>query len=374
MASGSKLPSSYGSTRRSAPGILSPLLEGPSGSFQDARKESPWRLWSKKRNLLFAHKPSDPRLLLGVLGCPLAPSAAPNHPLPHLSVKDVPIETSCAQYIVQQYIAATGGLKLQSSIRNSYTRGRVRMLTSEFETATRIAKNPLKATENGWFVLWQMMPDKWHVELEIEGNSVQAGSDGKVVWRYTPWLGAHAASGPARPLRRALQGLDPITTANMFINARCIGEKKIREEACFVLKLAADPPTLTSRSEGPAEIIRHVLFGYFSQRTGLLVFLEDSYLTRIQASGAEAVYWETTIESSLEDYRPVDGINICHAGHSVVTLFRFGEEAMSHTKTRMEEVWTVEEVAFNVAGLSVDCFIPPSEVGKMNFNTKLMKR
>jgi len=35
---------------------------------------------------------------------------------------------------------------------------------------------------------------------------------------------------------------------------------------------------------------------------------------------------------------------------------------MSHTKTRMEEAWTIEEVAFNVPGLSVDCFIPPAEL------------
>ena len=79
------------------------------------------------------------------------------------------------------------------------------MLTTEFETATRIARHPMKAAENGWFVLWQMMPDKWHLELEIEGSSVQAGSNGKVVWRYTPWLGAHATHGPVRPLRRAIQ-------------------------------------------------------------------------------------------------------------------------------------------------------------------------
>lgn len=35
---------------------------------------------------------------------------------------------------------------------------------------------------------------------------------------------------------------------------------------------------------------------------------------------------------------------------------------MSHTKTRMEEAWTIEEVAFNVPGLSLDCFIPPADL------------
>lgn len=56
------------------------------------------------------------------------------------------------------------------------------------------------------------------------------------------------------------QVLDPRTTATMFANTRCLGEKKIGEEDCFILKLAADPSTLHDWSDGPAEIIRHVLF------------------------------------------------------------------------------------------------------------------
>ncbi|KAM1895017.1 hypothetical protein ACFX13_043849 [Malus domestica] len=53
---------------------------------------------------------------------------------------------------------------------------------------------------------------------------------------------------------------------------------------------------------------------------------------------------------------------IAHSGHSVIKQFRFGETAMSHTKTRMEEAWIAEEVAFKVRGLSMDCFIPPAEL------------
>ncbi|CAJ2654152.1 unnamed protein product [Trifolium pratense] len=139
--------------------------------------------------------------------------------------------------------------------------------------------------------------------------------------------GAHTAKEPVRPLRRALQDLDPRTTPSMFINARCIGEEKINEEDCFILNLCADPLTLKARSEE-----------------------------------GDVVYWETTINSFLYDYKPVKGIMIAHSGQSVVTLFRFGETAMSHTKTRMEEAWTIEELAFNVPGLSIDCFIPPSEL------------
>uniref|UniRef100_A0A2P2KHZ5 Uncharacterized protein MANES_10G073200 n=1 Tax=Rhizophora mucronata TaxID=61149 RepID=A0A2P2KHZ5_RHIMU len=312
-----------------------------------------------------SYKRSDLRLLLGVMGAPLAPvHVSFMDPLPHLCIKDTPIETSSAQYILQQYTAASGGQKLQNSTRNAYAMGKVKMIASEFEIATKAVKNHngSRGAESGGFVLWQMNPDMWYVELAVGGSKVHAGCNGKLVWRHTPWLGAHTAKGPVRPLRRALQGLDPRTTASMFVDAKCIGEKKINGEDCFILKLCSDPQILKARSEGPAEIIRHVLFGYFSQKTGLLVHMEDSHLTRIQSIGGDAVYWETTINSFLDDYRPVEGIMIAHSGRSVVTLYRFGEVAMSHTKTKMEEVWTIEEVAFNVPGLSIDCFIPPADL------------
>ncbi|XP_075495044.1 uncharacterized protein LOC142532612 [Primulina tabacum] len=355
------------------PGLdtLSPLREGPdpTGSDSGDPRNERWAHWLCRAPPVSTSGPgysrSDLRLLLGVLGAPLAPVHVTNNdPLPHLCIKDTPIETSSAQYILQQYLAATGGQKLQNTIQNAYAMGKVKMLASDIETATKVikSKNSAKAAETGGFVLWQMNPDMWYVELALGGSKVHAGCNGKLVWRHTPWLGAHAAKGPVRPLRRALQGLDPRTTANMFTTARCTGEKKIGGEDCFILKLGADPHTLKARSEGPAEIIRHVLFGYFSQKTGLLVHLEDSHLTRIQSNGGDAVYWETTINSFLDDYRPIEGIMIAHSGRSVVTLFRFGETAMSHTKTRMEEAWTIEEVAFNVPGLSMDCFIPPAEI------------
>ncbi|XP_047322190.1 uncharacterized protein LOC124926069 [Impatiens glandulifera] len=378
--------SGLNSWQQTAPEVLSPLMEGPDpdgtdGGDSKMEKLGFWMMGqlckapsnsnSSSSSSSSAYNRSDLRLLLSVLGAPLAPvHVSNNYPLPHLSIKDTPIETSSAHYILQQYTAASGGQKLQGSVLNAYAMGKIKMVAFDIETATKVVKNKKssssssssKAAESGGFVLWQMNPDMWYVELALGGSKVHAGCNGKLVWRHTPWLGAHAAKGPVRPLRRALQGLDPRTTASMFANSRCIGEKNIDGEDCFILKLSADPQTLKARSEGPAEIIRHVLFGYFSQKTGLLIHLEDSHLTRIQTNGGDAVYWETTINSFIDDYKSVEGIMIAHSGRSVVTLYRFGETAMSHTKTRMEEAWTIEEVAFNVPGLSMDCFIPPAEV------------
>ncbi|CAI9783273.1 unnamed protein product [Fraxinus pennsylvanica] len=359
---------------------LTPLIEGPDpdcGEICDSKRVGSvgqWVIGQLTRNPSVStvasdgnghSKNSDIRLLLGVMGAPLAPvHVSTTDHWPHISVKDSPIETLSAQYILQQYTAATGGQKLLNSVKNAYAMGKLKMVASEFETATKVVKNrnAARTAESGGFVLWQMNPDMWYVELAVGGSKVHAGCNGKLVWRHTPWLGAHTAKGPVRPLRRSLQGLDPRTTASIFAHAICIGEKKINGEDCFILKLSADPQTLRARSEGLAEIIRHALFGYFSQKTGLLVHMEDSHLTRIQSNGGDAVYWETTISSFLDDYQPVEGIMIAHSGRSVVTLFRFGDMAMGHSKTRMEEAWTIEEVAFNVRGLSLDCFIPPADL------------
>ncbi|URD80203.1 hypothetical protein MUK42_04726 [Musa troglodytarum] len=267
-------------------------------------------------------------------------------------------EFSMAKYIVQQYIAASGGERALNAINSMYAMGKVRMMASEFPKGNGGGKRVRKcsgAVETGGFVLWQMKPDLWCLELMVSGCKISAGSDGKVAWRQTPWHQSHASRGLPRPLRRSLQGLDPRCAANLFANSVCLWEKTIDGEDCFVLRLDAEAATLRARSSGGVQIIRHSLWGYFSQRTGLLVRLEDSHLLRIK-SARENVYWETTVESLMEDHRPIDGVNIAHAGRTTVSSFQFGEAREGHTRTRMEEV------DFNIRGLSEDCFLPPADL------------
>lgn len=143
-----------------------------------------------------------------------------------------------------------------------------------------------------------------------------------------------------------------------------MGEKRIGNDDCFVLKVSADPAAVMERSEGPAEVIRHALYGYFCQKSGMLIYLEDSHLTKVETTEGEdeTVYWETTIGSSIGDYRDVDGIMIAHQGRSIATIFRCGELSMHYTRTRMEELWSIDDVVFNVPGLSIDYFIPPADI------------
>ncbi|KAK6135854.1 hypothetical protein DH2020_030401 [Rehmannia glutinosa] len=289
------------------------------------------------------------QFLLGVIGAPLIPlPIQSDRTVNYHNIKGHPIERSMAKYIVQQYIAASGGEHALNSIDNMYAMGKVKMAASEF----------VAGSED--FNITKLKNMKKHGEI---GCKISAGSDGKVAWRQTPWQQSHASRGPPRPLRRSLQGLDPRSTANLFSNSICIGEKTINNEDCFVLKLEAEPSALMARSSSNVEIMRHTVWGCFSQRTGLLVQLEDSHLLRINSPGND-VYWETTMESLVQDYRTINGVNIAHGGRTTVSLLRFGEDSEHHSRTRMEEVWSIEEVDFNVKGLSMDCFLAPGDLRK----------
>lgn len=330
---------------------------------------------------VFGGRHAEIQLLLGVVGAPLIPlPIACDHQIITRNIKDHPIEASMAKYIVKQYIAAIGGEKALNSIESMYAMGKVKMAASDFCSREKSLnsnkgmkmKSLRSQGEMGGFVLWQKGPELWCLELVVSGCKISAGSDGKVAWRQTPWHHSHASRGPPRPLRRFLQGLDPRSTANLFSNSVCVGEKAINDEDCFILKLEADSSILRARSSNNVEIIRHTVWGYFSQRTGLLVQLEDSHLLRIKAASSEnndSIFWETTMESLIEDYRTVDGVNIAHAGRTSVSLFRFGENSQSHSRTRMEEVWAIEEVDFNIKGLSMDCFLPPADLKKEDQET-----
>jgi hypothetical protein len=111
---------------------------------------------------------------------------------------------SSAQYIAEQFRATTGCARLgeggAGAVRSMYASGRVRLAMLQDPTGGGRDK-----THVGSFVFWQLAPRMWLVEMSVAGQHVAAGSDGRVAWRRTPWLGAHAARGGSRPLRRALQ-------------------------------------------------------------------------------------------------------------------------------------------------------------------------
>lgn len=115
---------------------------------------------------------------------------------------------SKAKYIVEQYVAAAGGAAALRAATSMYAMGKVRMRTTK-GTRTKSKGIGVGASGRevaGGFVVWQKKPELWCVEMVVAGGTkMSAGSDGKVVWRQTPWQQAHASRGPPRPLRRCLQ-------------------------------------------------------------------------------------------------------------------------------------------------------------------------
>ncbi|KAF5750550.1 hypothetical protein HS088_TW03G00888 [Tripterygium wilfordii] len=176
---------------------------------------------------------------IGIFGCGWQLSCFPD-----LAV------SSSAEYIIQHFTAATGCRKLEGRVKNIYVTGKVTMaMVDELGGSIVSAAGAATVSQRGCFVMWQMVPDKWLIELVVGGHKVVAGSDGSVAWRHTPWISAHAAKGGVRPLRRAIQA------------SQYTGEKEMSGVDCFVLKLSADQRDLADRSDNTAEMIKHVMFG-----------------------------------------------------------------------------------------------------------------
>ncbi|CAK9150739.1 unnamed protein product [Ilex paraguariensis] len=314
---------------------------------------------------IIAGRYNELSFLLHIVGSPLIPLQVQLDHSIHRPIKHSSIEASTAKYIVQQYIAATGGQAALNSVHSMCAIGQVKISASDFHQGDESVK--VRSTEEaGGFVLWQKNPDLWCLELLISGCKVISGSNGKISWRQSSNLQIPIAEGPPRPLRRFLQGLDPRSTANLFIDAVCIGEKIIKDEDCFILKLDTSQSALEVQSGSRYEIIHHTIWGYFSQRSGLLVKFEDSRLLTVKSihgddDGGEGVFWETSTESVIDEYKYVDGVNIAHSGKTFVTVYRYGEQSTNH-KRELEETWKIEEVDFNVWGLSSEFFMPPSDL------------
>ena len=303
------------------------------------------------------------RFLLYLVGSPLIPLQVQLGRSVHKPVKDSSIQASTAKYIVQQYIAAMGGPTALNAVHSMCVTGQVKIKATEFHQSDQ-SKNVKFSDEAGGFVLWQKDPDLWCLELVVSGCKVVCGSNGNLSWRLSSNQLSPVTTGPPRPLRRFLQGLDPRSTANLFLDATCIGEKIIGNIDCFILKLETSPTIREAQSGPNYEIIHHTIWGYFCQRSGLMIQFEDSRLLSMKTKDDNEVFWETSTESIMEDYKYVDGVNIAHGGRTRVTVFRYGERSANH-KREIEERWKIDEVDFNVWGLSAVHFTPPTTDVKM---------
>ncbi|KAK8642442.1 hypothetical protein V6N13_011785 [Hibiscus sabdariffa] len=329
--------------------------------WQNMRKLMRARSSFDSSSYLLANSDNEFLTLLKLVGAPLIPFRVDLENYTRSSpITDCSIEASNAKYIIQQYVAACGGHSALSSIRSMYAVGQVQMQGSEMLLGDDTLHNSGNC-DFGGFVLWQKNPDLWYLELVVSGFKVSAGCDGKIAWNQSSSQPGHAHRGPPRPLRRFSQGLDPRCTASLFSNALCVGEQAVNDEDCFILMLETDSEALKVQSSAQAEIIHHKIRGFFSQRTGLLTMFEDKKLVRMKAAVSnDSVFWETSVESVVQDYRYVDGVNIAHSGKTITTLSRFGK--LHKHNRQIEETWWIDEVEFNIRGLSNETFLPPADL------------
>lgn len=115
-------------------------------------------------------------------------------------------QASTAKYIIQQYIAATGGQAALLSVESMYAVGKIHMSASEFHAGMEDeGMRPKGNSEYGAFVLWQKNPEVWYFDFIMAGCKLIHGSDGQVAWKQSSIERSHVTPGPPRPLRRSLQ-------------------------------------------------------------------------------------------------------------------------------------------------------------------------
>ncbi|KAG0470874.1 hypothetical protein HPP92_016994 [Vanilla planifolia] len=213
-------------------------------------------------------------LVLGILGCPLAPIPSPTAMMTNLLATPLrqrkPFEAPSG-YIVQQYLAATGlDWKQGKGKKSMYVAGTVRMGYGEVDVAVETTKGRRgreggDEKANGCFVVWKMSPGMWLVELVAGGYKVVAGSNGKTVWGTYHGSNAHRwATSAVAPPNHA--GVRPEEYGRHVQQGPVCGGEAHRRRG--LLHPEGIGRTLLSAVDGPAEVVAMSLYG-FSQRSGL---------------------------------------------------------------------------------------------------------
>ncbi|GJW32182.1 putative F-box/kelch-repeat protein-like protein [Tanacetum coccineum] len=206
--------------------------------------------WMKAQTLekwsspIIASRYNELNFLLYMVGSPLLPFQIQPGTCSASSIRNSSIEASTAKYITS---------------------------ASKFHQGDESVKARNKE-ETGGFVLWQKHPNLWSLELLVSGCKVILGSNSKISWRQSSNQLRPMTKGPPRPLRRFLE-------------------------------LDTSQSDLEAQANPKYEIIHHTIWGYFSQRSGLLVKFEDSRLLTMNGDNGDGIFWETSTESVIEDYR-----------------------------------------------------------------------
>lgn len=177
-----------------------------------------------------------------------------------------------ATKILDRYVEAVGGKSRLDQIKSVVIKG-------TFSLPDMGMYAPLET--------YTVVPDKSFTKIDIgDFGTAMNGVNGDVVWDINPMVGPRLLTGGERLNRLRQAQVDPFANwKENFTKAEMVGKETVGEVECSKV-------TFTPAEGEP-------MTGFFSNETGLMVKMVGS-------QGGQSV------ETSMKDYRDVNGIKVAH--------------------------------------------------------------
>ena len=216
-----------------------------------------------------------------------------------------------AEQILDRYVEAIGGLAALEKINNRVSKGTMAIAAAGIQLSVTI---------------YQARPAKAYsvVESAVTGK-IESGTDGVVAWQMSATSGPQLMEGKEKAFQLHMNVFYRLVYwRKAFKQVETAGMEDVAGKPCY--KIVANPPDLAPQAL------------YFDKESGLLV--RFSLTTESQAG-------TIPVETTLSDYRSVDGILLAHK----TVIKAIGPERVA----------TIEKYEQNVS-LPADRFALPAEI------------
>jgi hypothetical protein len=216
-----------------------------------------------------------------------------------------------AEQILDKYVEAIGGLAALEKLNNRVSTGTMDIPAAGIKLSVAV---------------YQARPNKAYsiIESSVTGK-IETGTDGTETWQKSATTGPQLMEGKEKAFQLHMNIFDRMVYwRKVYKQVETAGIEDVAGKPCY--KIIATPPDLTPQTL------------YFDKETILLV--KFSLTTETQAG-------TIPVETTLSDYRRVDGIMLAHK--SVIKTIG------------PERVATIEKCEHNV-NLPADRFAPPAEI------------
>ncbi len=189
-----------------------------------------------------------------------------------------------AEEVIDKSIEAMGGRAAFEAIKNRVTQGTLNIPSMGI---------------TGKILAYSAPPNLSYTRMEAEGlGVVESGTDGEIVWEKSAMAGARVKEGPERASSlRDSKFNSALVWKELYATAVCDTIEMIEERPCYRIVMTPH------EGEGAPEM------HFYDQETHLL-----AKITMV----AQTEMGDIPIESTISDYRVVDGIKIAHKTVQVV--------------------------------------------------------